>query len=597
MKPLPRITVAAILLSRNAARRRPIVISEMGSRSAIRSRTAIAVAAALVMAFTASTHATAAGLSIAGLSPTAGSVGTLVTISGSGFSNGDLVAFNGTDATQVTANSTGTELRARVPAFATSGVVGVTDPASGQMVSLPNSPFRVTRGVFASSKQVWAGGRLLFAGSDLKPDHSYPVFIRSRVRRRHGHGYRIHVQRVGTAITDRNGDFQIGVSVPWDEQAGRLSLYLLHSARALTTVLFILGAWPEFHHDVGLTGAQTYETVLTPSTVSKLGLKWFFPTSDVVDSSPVVADGMVYVGSQDGNLYAIDAATGKGAWSFPTGGPVTSAPAVANGRVFVYSAGGIIYALDSASGKELWQRSAGADSNSSPVAADGMVYVGSHYDGSIYAFNQATGSLKWNFPTGYPLDSPAVVNNIVYFGSEDGHVYAVNAHTGLKLWSRHTGKIDDSSPAIANGLLYIGTDAGVLYSLNSSTGAVKWSWADSGYEQAYGPAIHNTPAVSNGMVFFGTDYGCLHALNASTGKLVWTQLCALGSSIRSSPAVANGVLYVVGGLYQHLLALNPTTGATLADALSWDTPVSSPAVSNGMIYIGSDHHDVLAFGI
>ena len=74
------------------------------------------------------------------------------------------------------------------------------------------------------------------------------------------------------------------------------------------------------------------------STVSGLDVAWSFPTgAPVIYSSPAVADGVVYVGSQDGNVYALDAATGTEAWSFATGGAVDSAPAVADGVVYVGS--------------------------------------------------------------------------------------------------------------------------------------------------------------------------------------------------------------------------------------------------------------------
>ena len=106
---------------------------------------------------------------------------------------------------------------------------------------------------------------------------------------------------------------------------------------------------------------------------------------------------MVYVGSDDNNVYALNASTGAKLWSYTTGGPVYSSPAVANG----------------------------------------VVYVGSD-DNNVYALNAATGAKLWSYSTGgYVHSSPAVANGVVYVGSEDNNVYALNAATGAKLWSYH----------------------------------------------------------------------------------------------------------------------------------------------------------------
>jgi len=108
-----------------------------------------------------------------------------------------------------------------------------------------------------------------------------------------------------------------------------------------------------------------------------------------VVSSPAVADNVVYVGSNDGNVYALNATTGAFIWNYTTGNSVFSSAAV----------------------------------------ADGIVYVGSN-DGNVYALNATTGIQVWVYTTGGPVEwsSPAVVCGVVYVGSEDGNVYAFGVH-------------------------------------------------------------------------------------------------------------------------------------------------------------------------
>ena len=84
-------------------------------------------------------------------------------------------------------------------------------------------------------------------------------------------------------------------------------------------------------------------------------LLWRFETGDNVFSSPAVVDGVIYVGSFGGNVYALDAATGDERWRFETGDWVVSSPAVVDGVVYVGSLDSYVYALDAATGDERWR--------------------------------------------------------------------------------------------------------------------------------------------------------------------------------------------------------------------------------------------------
>jgi outer membrane protein assembly factor BamB len=102
-------------------------------------------------------------------------------------------------------------------------------------------------------------------------------------------------------------------------------------------------------------------------------------------SSAAVVKGVVYVGSNDRNVYALNAATGAKLWSFTTGNEVYSSPALAHNVVYVGSENGDVYALNAASGANLWSFHTGNQVFASPVVVNGVVYVGSG-DGKMYAF-------------------------------------------------------------------------------------------------------------------------------------------------------------------------------------------------------------------
>jgi hypothetical protein len=101
-------------------------------------------------------------------------------------------------------------------------------------------------------------------------------------------------------------------------------------------------------------------------------LLWRFKTGAEVSSSPAVIDGVVYIGSNDGNVYALDAATGKERWRFQTGGWVLSSPAVVGGVVYIGSYDSYVYALDAATGKERWRFRTGNSIVSSPAVVSGL---------------------------------------------------------------------------------------------------------------------------------------------------------------------------------------------------------------------------------
>src|SRR5437764_1246772 len=84
-------------------------------------------------------------------------------------------------------------------------------------------------------------------------------------------------------------------------------------------------------------------------------VKWRFPTGDRIVSSPVFADNLLYFGGDDGNIYAVQADTGRQLWKYSTGGPVPSTPAVSDGILYAVSYDGKIYAIEAGTGIAKWK--------------------------------------------------------------------------------------------------------------------------------------------------------------------------------------------------------------------------------------------------
>ena len=202
------------------------------------------------------------------------------------------------------------------------------------------------------------------------------------------------------------------------------------------------GEWPMFGSDPSHSGVGTGNPVLTSTVLWNfsapeiLGPKTpLNPFSDETElyspgfGSPAVVDGVVYIGSDNNNVYAFNASNGVQLWSHSTNGGEWSCPAVVGGVVYIQSSDGYLFALNASSGIQLWNYSTEGSDFSSPTVVNGLVYIGS-LDSNVYALNAANGTKLWIYKTGNAVrSSPAVVNGVVYVGSDDGNVYALSALT------------------------------------------------------------------------------------------------------------------------------------------------------------------------
>jgi outer membrane protein assembly factor BamB len=270
---------------------------------------------------------------------------------------------------------------------------------------------------------------------------------------------------------------------------------------------------------------------------------WTFRDENREFSSAAIVDGAVYVGAGY-QLYAIDAVTGMQRWRFSTHHDIRSSPAVVDGIVYVGSNDGNLYAVDATTGSQRWSLTLndGGNVGSSPAIVDGTVYVGSG-SGYLFAVDAASGKQRWRFATSDMIfSSPAVENGIVYFGSQDGNLYAVDTVSGKLKWSFGTDGSIDSSPAVAEGFVYVGSNDGNLYAIDATSGSMRWKFAADG-------GVNSSPAVADGIVYFGSDDGSgngnFYAVDTSSGQQHWTY--QTGSSVRSSPAVLDGVVYFESG--------------------------------------------------
>jgi len=348
-----------------------------------------------------------------------------------------------------------------------------------------------------------------------------------------------------------------------------------HRSCALFIMLIVgTGVWsqasaqdaPMFRGNLQHTGVYN-----APGVAQFKQIKWKFHTSGRVISSPAVVGGVAYFGSTDGNLYAVNIASGKLTWKFATGSWVVSSPAVASGIVYFGSYDSNFYAVDATTGQLKWKFQTGGERR----------YAGKH----LHHLEPAAERMPdpWDFF----LSSPSVWNGVVYFGSGDGNVYALDANSGALKWKFQTGDVVHSSPAIADGTLYIGSWDTYLYALDAGNGKEKWR-----FKTGDDPEFHNhvgiqaSPAVVDGVVYFGCRDANVYAVDATTGKQKWS-FSVGGSWVNNSAAVHEGKVYVATSIPGNLGALDAKTGSLLFK-LPTGTPVfSSMALASGVLYVGN----------
>jgi len=376
--------------------------------------------------------------------------------------------------------------------------------------------------------------------------------------------------------------------------------------------------WEQYHGDAAHSGIAADK--LSPD----LELAWIYRTpGTILTGSPVIADGVAYVGTRDENdlkvngVHAVDLETGKRLWWARTDASVHGTPAVADGLVFVPTIHGSLFAFDAKTGALRWKRTPEpvdpptnqrSYSYYSPAVADGVVYwpyqtrFGKASRGLLAALDTKTGEPIWESPmTGATMSdgTPAVVDGKVFVGNETAdRVIAYDAATGEQLWTAtaRLGGWQDAAPTAVDGKVFIGSNNGVI-ARDAATGTDLWTYRSP--DPSYIPvnATPSAPAVVDGTLYMGFPDGRVTALDVETGEVVWSVRLPgkpyLGG-VLSPPAVSGDTVFV-GSNGGRLYALDRATGAEQWSYEIGTWVASGPAVSGNVLVAGAWDGNLYAF--
>lgn len=212
--------------------------------------------------------------------------------------------------------------------------------------------------------------------------------------------------------------------------------------------------------------------------------------ADYFHSSPLVHEGVVYLGSGSNFIQALNAQNGATIWSFQAGDIVHSKPVILKDKLYVGCFDGYLYALNLKDGRLEWKfKSVGqqyfpkGEMQGFPIAAMGSVFIGSR-DFNFYSLNAETGQGNWNrkFPKGWAL-AATVQDTVLFLGTaEDRLMLAMDSRSGQELWKTDLKFHVFGQPQLSKNLVYVPTIWGKLFALDRRTGEMKWAFTTDGYK-------------------------------------------------------------------------------------------------------------------
>jgi outer membrane protein assembly factor BamB len=306
------------------------------------------------------------------------------------------------------------------------------------------------------------------------------------------------------------------------------------------------------HEGVVYFGSMDYNVyAVDADTLEEL---WRFRTSGIImESSPVIDDGILYIGSFDGYMYALNL-SGKLVWKFKTSGKIISCAVTDDNCVYFCGQDGYVYCLDKRTGSLVWKFRTGDEIAGTVVINGSQLFVGS-FDGYFYCLDKETGKEVWRFKTGaevYCIGPPLVKNGIVYFGSFDNYMYALRAEDGKEVWRVRLGQYGIAAgPVPYKNLLLQHSRDGILYAIDYE-GKIKWQFRTN--------LLAAVPYVDNDMIYITAEDTHIYCIDGS-GHLRWKT--KTGGPVWWMPAIYGQKLFI-GSWDCKLYVLNKSNGKIIS---------------------------------
>ncbi len=310
---------------------------------------------------------------------------------------------------------------------------------------------------------------------------------------------------------------------------------------------------------------------------------WSFECEDEIRGTPNIADGIIYIGCYDNNLYALDTKSGDFRWKFATEGGIPTRPAIMDNMVFVASEDFRLYALTAESGDLLWTYYTEGPIRSSPIISEGHLFFGSD-DANLHVVNMMSGSRAWKADAAAAIRStPLTSEERVYFGCESGDFYSIDFRGELK-WRFKAKRAVTSSPIIVDGMIYFGSLDWTLYALDAEGGWQIWRF------RMGRPSI-SSPVYAEGNIYTGCADGNIYAIDARTSNEVWR--FSTDHQVTGSPLISEDSLYC-GSVDGSMYCLDMRSGRLRWKFRTGGPITGAPVIEDNVLFFGSNDHRIYA---
>jgi outer membrane protein assembly factor BamB len=247
--------------------------------------------------------------------------------------------------------------------------------------------------------------------------------------------------------------------------------------------------------------------------------------TDKIVAPPLQVGDVVYVGTADNHMFALDASTGDQVWPqpFETGHSIWGQPAYSNGTLYVTSLDRSLHALDAQTGVEQWETQLEGAIASQPVLNEDLVYV-AEFGSQVHGIDKTNGNIIWSAPAeNWVWGAPAYADGVVYYADINGNVYAVDGQTGEARWQASAPGAVQTNPLVVDGIVYIASEgessdvpAGALTAFNAANGEQLW-------RQVTPAPLFTAPVAVNDsvVVAMNSDSVILSAYDLQSGAPLW----------------------------------------------------------------------------
>jgi outer membrane protein assembly factor BamB len=329
--------------------------------------------------------------------------------------------------------------------------------------------------------------------------------------------------------------------------------------------------WSSFRGSAARTGVTT-DTLNPP-----LKQIWSFQTQGAIDGSPIIHNGIIYIGSRDHYVYALDGHSQRELWQYDAGAPLRSTPTLHGDTLFFGDDEGTLHAVQSGGGTARWRVPLRGKIFASPAAGAGLIICATQA-GRIVALNPTSGETFWEHFDGSPFyASPALLSNLVIVANGSGLVKGLDITSGKPHWTFQASGQMRATPACQDGLVLIAALDGGLALLDIRTGERLW-------QRSLGVPISASPILSKDTAIAAGQEGAVFALSRDAGNRLWTT--KTNGQLAASPILCGSTLLVIDAV--GALSLIDANTGKIGFELSLGAPVfASPAVSGAWCVVGT----------